>query len=62
MSERIVTSYRMPLASSRAASIEIEVIERGPPARWRTAIALRLIRLAARMLRMRVRIIGVDEG
>lgn len=52
----VVRTYQVPLASSRAAVIEIEVVERGPPRRWRLRVALWLIRLAGRLARMRVRV------
>lgn len=60
MAGRIVRTHSVQLASSRAAMIEIEVVERGPPASWRLRLALKLIRLAGRLARMRVRVIPAE--
>lgn len=54
---RIVSTKRVQLASPRAAMIEVEIVERGPPRRWRLKLARLLIRLAGRIARLRVRIV-----
>lgn len=56
MREHVVGTYRVPLASARAAVLEVELVERGPPRRWRLRLALWLIRCAGRLARMRVRV------
>lgn len=55
MNERVVSVIRMPAAGHRA-TIEVEIVQPAPPRRWRLWLALRLIRLAGKLARMRVRI------
>lgn len=54
---RTVSTKQVRLASPRAAMIEVEIVESGPPRRWRLKLARMLIRLAGRLARMRVRIV-----
>lgn len=54
---RVVETYQVPLATARGAVIEVQVLEKGPPRRWRSRLALWLIRIAGRLTRMRVRVI-----
>lgn len=54
--DRVVSTVRVPLAMSRAAVIEVEIVEKGPPGEKRLRLALWLINLAAKLVRMRVRI------
>lgn len=54
--DRVVQTVRVPLAMTRAAVIEVEIAEKGPPDNWRLRLALRLIRMAGKLARMRVRI------
>lgn len=54
---RVVRSHRVQLASPRSAMLEVEIVERGPPRRWRLRFARLLIRIAGRLARMRVRIV-----
>lgn len=55
---RVVRREIVHLASARAAALEIEIVERGPPRRWRLRIALALIRIAGKLARMRVRVVS----
>lgn len=57
MRPRVVESYTVPMAAARAAVMEIQIVERGPPRRWRLRIALWLIKLAGKLSRMRVRVV-----
>lgn len=56
MDQRVIQTYRVPVASSRSAVIEVEVVELEPPRRFRLRPALWLIKLAGKLARMRVRI------
>lgn len=58
---RVIRTEIVPLASARAAALEIEIVERGPPRRWRLRIALALIRIAGRIARMRVRVVNAER-
>lgn len=56
MSDRVVTTFRLPAAGPRAV-IEVEVEEVEPPRPWRLRLALLLMRLAGRLARMQVRVV-----
>lgn len=53
---RVARTVSVRLASKRSAVIEVEVMEDGPPRKWRLRLALWLIRTAGRLARMRVRV------
>jgi hypothetical protein len=57
VSDRVVQTLRIH-AVGRSAVLEVEIVEPQPPGGIRQRIALRLIQLAGRLVRMRVRIVG----
>lgn len=54
---RVVSTQLVHVPSPRAAVIEVQLVEDDPPRRWRRWIAVKLLRLAGRLARMRVRIV-----
>lgn len=58
MSDRVFRTYRMPIAASRSAVVEVELVENEPPKRWRLRLALWLIKLGGKLARMRVRVVN----
>jgi hypothetical protein len=56
--ERVIRTISVPVAAtSRGYVLEVELLEQGPPAKWRTRLALWLVRVAGRLARMRVRVV-----
>jgi hypothetical protein len=56
VSDRLLQTMRVP-ARGRRAVLEVEILEPEPPGGIRRRVALRLIQLAGRLVRMRVRIV-----
>lgn len=52
----MVSVIRLPAAATRGV-LEIEVVTPGVPSRWRVWVAIRLMRIAGRLARMRVRVL-----
>lgn len=60
MSDRVFRTIQVPVASTaRGYVLEVQMVEQGPPARWRRRLALWLVRVAGRLARMRVRVVRV---
>lgn len=57
MSDRVLQTMRIPVAGRRAV-LEVEIVEPEPPGGMRQRVALRLIQLAGKLMRMRVRVVG----
>lgn len=55
MSDRVV-SVRLPAAGPRM-TLEVEIVEPSPPGRWRRKIVILLLHCAARLAKMRIRIV-----
>ncbi len=54
---RVVRTVVLHAASARAELLEVQVVDLGPPRRWRLRIAVWLIRCAGRLARLRVRVV-----
>lgn len=55
MRERVVRTEIVRLAGP-AAVLEVQLVAPAPPRRWRRWLAIKLVRLAGRLARMRVRV------